>query len=361
MMSKTTGGFTPISDLQIQLAARRLRNLENLPWESTSLLSPEIEETYPWSTAVAARFKFGLLEWEKRLAREAKRSKRSKSKRDSDEDGEDELPDYCEVGEVKRLTHMEFQQVPRDRFLTKSEMRSLIPRELTELAHVSAEDRKTMVMSTPSIPRQRSFTNVATSNPSRKIQTLGSTSRSLQQIARTIAFSANEILFGLHTEGEVSPIRANRISDALLSTLDAVNNLTRIVNISALREANAAPELMQSLSGRSSAGLGNAMNSVNELIHDRAMKYAKNFKRGPPTQNGPRGGAYKTPRNRPQDNGNKRPKITKNQRNYQNDNRNRNRNRNNQNQEDSETDAPHPKNRQPKSPKKNNKQGAYRQ
>ena len=276
-----------IDDITLAKMHMRAKALASAQWENTSHVHPETTRTYRWSKRILARFKTGLLEQEARILRKAKRSK--KRKRGDDSSDEDDFESLVERADSSKLTWLELDRAPSLEFISQEQAYRLPSRALTELAEVTAEERKTLVLQTPVIPNQFSFTAIGTRKMPKQVHALRQVSQSLTQATRLLAYGLNELLwdFDYNDMKGVSPETVKRATESLFAALDTINNQVRITNIAALRGSGAKEEVFRALSHHDTPGLSKPLGHIAQFALKDQRENAKNW---PQVSNSTRGG-----------------------------------------------------------------------
>ena len=257
-------------------------------------------EHYPWSQRLVAMRKIGLLKNEQEIAT-ALRKKHKKRLENDDLTGSIysvQLP----VSE--RLTPDTFKELDRFTFLSCATASQLESRSLSALAEIQKEDREIALFKVPVFPTQTTVGWATEKNPSDDLKRLYSQSVALNQVWRTVAFAANEVIRACRpqrmTEGstgssiaELSERRAKLISNALESSLHMLNAQIRHANVRANKLLGVADEVFESLSRHRDVGRGSVTDSMTAALLERKRSIARslgNEKGASSTQDGARGG-----------------------------------------------------------------------
>lgn len=332
-----------IDDITLAKMHMRAKALASAKWENTSHVHPSITNDYRWSKRIMARFKTGLLEQEARILRKAKRSK--KRKRGDDSSDEDDFESLVERTHSSKLTWLELDRAPSLEFITQEQAYRLPSRALTELAEVTAEERKTLVLQTPVIPHQYSFTAIGSRKMPKQVHALRQVSQSLTQATRLMAYGLNELLwdFSYNDKKGVSPVTVRRAAESLFAALDTINNQVRITNVAALRGSGAKEEVFRALSHHDTPGLSKPLGHIAQFALKDQRENAKNW---PQATNSTRGGGRGGQSKRRKDfRRNNRPNINR-------DNDNSGGNLNNLNNQDKQPNRIQQPSQTPKNPAK---------
>ena len=150
-----------LTDISLAKMHMRARTLAEARWENSTHMDPTQAQNYAWSKRVLARFKLGLLYHEKRQLHQArKRKRKAKTVDDSDDSDDDDFHQLCSRSENQKLTWLELDKAEDFKFVSQENAYKLPSQALSELAVLTTEEWKTLVLQTLVIPHQYSFTAI---------------------------------------------------------------------------------------------------------------------------------------------------------------------------------------------------------
>ena len=117
----------------------------------------------------------------------------NKRKRDDVSSDDDDLESLVERSDSSKLTWLELDKAPSLECISQDHAYRLPCRALTELAGITAEERKTLVLQTPAIPNQFSFTAIGI-KVTKQVHALRQVSQALNQATRLLAYGVKELL-----------------------------------------------------------------------------------------------------------------------------------------------------------------------